>query len=240
MNKTARFLYPLYKWLFFIPFLCLTTLVFGIAAIGLSFFSKRFAGRWCGRLWARFNMSATPARVKVVGRHHLDARRSYVIAANHQSLFDILVVYGWLEMDFKWIMKKELRNIPIMGLACEKIGHIIVDRSNTEAALAAINAAKKNITQGTSVIFFPEGTRSRNGRLGAFKKGAFRLALDLRLPVLPVTISGTKTILPPDGLNLMPGQAALTFHPPIDVSELHLEDIPALMEQTRAAISSAL
>ncbi|MDX9786640.1 MAG: lysophospholipid acyltransferase family protein [Desulfobacterales bacterium] len=240
MNKTASFAYQFYKWLIFIPFLGLTTLIFGAAAIALSFFSKRFAGKWCGMLWARSNIYATPAQITVRGRGHLDALRAYVIVANHQSLFDIFVVYGWLGMDLRWIMKKELRKVPVLGLACEKVGHIIVDRSNTEAALASINAAKENITGGTSIVFFPEGTRSRNGRLGAFKKGAFRLALDLGLPILPISISGTKNILPPDGLNLMPGRVTLTIHPPIDLSEYSIENLPELMERTRNAIESAL
>lgn len=240
MNKTARFLYQFYKWLVFIPFLGLSTLVLGTAAAVTSYFSQRAAGKWCGTLWARLNAYAAPAIVEMRGRRHLDAHCSYVIVANHQSLFDIFIVYGWLGMDLKWIMKKELRKIPVMGFACEKVGHILIDRSNTEAALAAINAAKETIKGGTSVIFFPEGTRSRDGRLGPFKKGAFRLALDMDLPILPITINGTRNILPPGGLDLMPGKAVLTIHPPIPIGDYQVETLPDLMARTRNVIQSAL
>ena len=89
MNQTARFLYQFYKWLIFIPFIGVTTLIFASAAIVLSLFSKRFAGKWCGMIWARLNIYATPALITMRGRPHLDRRRAYVIVANHQSLFDI-------------------------------------------------------------------------------------------------------------------------------------------------------
>ena len=90
------------------------------------------------------------------------AKQSYVIVSNHQSQYDILLMYGWLGTDFRWVMKKELRRVPVLGLACEKLGHIYVDRSDSAAAVASLNAARKKLVNGTSVVFFPEGTRSRD------------------------------------------------------------------------------
>jgi 1-acyl-sn-glycerol-3-phosphate acyltransferase len=143
-------------------------------------------------------------------------------------------------IDLRWVMKKELRKIPFMGFCCEKLGHIIVDRANTQAALSAVNAARKKITGGTSVIFFPEGTRSRTGQLGPFKKGAFRFAMDLGLPILPVTITGTREILPPDSMNLMPGSAKMIFHPPIETGSFSADQLPEVMALAKKAIQSSL
>ncbi|MFH0726352.1 MAG: lysophospholipid acyltransferase family protein [Pseudomonadota bacterium] len=241
MIKVLNCLYPLYRWTIFIPFLVVTTLIASLSGPVLCFFvSQGFASKWCGLLWGRLNVYATPASVEVFGRAHFDKNRSYVVVANHQSLFDILVIYGWMGIDLRWVMKKELRKIPFMGFCSEKLGHIIVDRADTQAALSAINAARKKITGGTSVIFFPEGTRSRNGRLGPFKKGAFRFALDLGLPILPVTITGTREILPPDSLNLMPGCAKMIFHPAIETVNYSADQLPELMALAKSAIQVSL
>lgn len=241
MKKAARLAYQFYKWLIFAPFLGLTTVVASLCGIGLNaLVSQRLASRWCGKVWGRLNCFAIPVFTRVTGREHLNLNRSHIIVANHQSLVDILVIHGWLGIDLKWVMKKELRKIPFMGLCCEKLGHIIIDRSNTEAALASINAAKDQISDGACVIFFPEGTRSRNGQLGPFKKGAFRLALDLGLPILPVSIRGTREILRPDTMDLMPGLAEIIFHPPIETAGTDIDKLPVLMDQARNAIQSSL
>jgi 1-acyl-sn-glycerol-3-phosphate acyltransferase len=156
------------------------------------------------------------------------------VVANHQSLYDVFVLYGFLGIDFKWVMKQEMRSVPGLGIGCEKVGHIFVDRSNRRAALASIKAAESKISNGTSVVFFPEGTRSRDCALRQFKKGAFRFALDLNLPILPVTIVGTRQILPSDSLDLLPGKARLIIDGPLSVDDLDGKDIPRLMEQVRS------
>jgi 1-acyl-sn-glycerol-3-phosphate acyltransferase len=176
--------------------------------------------------------------VTVEGRENLDPRRSYVIVSNHQSHYDIFVLYGWLGTDFRWVMKKELRSVPGLGVACARLGHIYIDRSNRQAAMAAIDDAKRSLRPGTSVLFFPEGTRSRDGSLCAFKKGAFHMAIDLGLPILPVTILGTRRILPPDSTDLKPGRARLVFHPPVPVDGRSREDIPDLMAEVRDAVAA--
>ncbi|HSO21242.1 MAG TPA: lysophospholipid acyltransferase family protein, partial [Desulfosarcina sp.] len=161
------------------------------------------------------------------------------IVSNHQSHFDIFVLYGWLDIDFKWVMKQELRKVPVIGIACERLGHIYVDRSNREAALASINAAKQRIVDGTSVLFFPEGTRSRDNRMRPFKKGAFRMALDLQLPILPITIQGTRDILPSDTLDLFPGRVTMTIHPPIAVEDYDHTQLDSLIARTRQVIEAS-
>jgi 1-acyl-sn-glycerol-3-phosphate acyltransferase len=234
-----RKLYKIYAWLIFAPLLGLSTVFFGTAAVILLFFLKpRLVSTLCGKSWARVNSFFTPMRVTVKGRENVDPSQSYVIVSNHQSQFDIFVLYGWLDIDFKWVMKKELRKVPAIGIACERLGHIYVDRSNREAALASINAAKQRIVDGTSVLFFPEGTRSRTKHMRPFKKGAFRMALDLQLPILPITIQGTRDILPSDTLDLYPGRATMIINPPIAVDLYDNTRLKELIDHTREVIAA--
>lgn len=178
--------------------------------------------------------------VRVTGREHVDPSQSYVVISNHQSHFDILVLYGWLGIDFRWVMKQELRSIPGLGAACEKLGHIFIDRSDHQAAVESINAAREQITEGTSVLFFPEGTRSDDGLLRRFKKGGFRLAIDAELPILPVTVSGTCDVLPARLYDLRPGRATLVFHKPVSTHGLATTDLPVLTDRVRQIIDSSL
>lgn len=198
------------------------------------------ASRVFGTAWARVNMVATLMRIKTYGKEKIDKNQSYVVVANHQSLLDIFVVYGYSGIDFKWVMKKELRSIPIFGLACEMMGHIIVDRSNSKAALESINRARERIRDGMSVVFFAEGTRSRDGEVEQFKKGAFRFALELGLPILPISIHDTCRILPSDTVDWYPGEVKLKFHDPISTAGLDSTDILSLRDQTRKVIADAL
>ena len=241
MKRLLRRFYSVYKWLVVIPVLGLSTFINGMSVVTLVWFVRpKILSRIFGTSWARINSWFTPMMVSVRGREHVDPGQSYVIVCNHQSQYDIVVLYGWLGIDFKWIMKQELRNIPVIGVACEKLGHIYVDRSNREAALGAIETAKSRLIDGTSVLFFPEGTRSRDGRLKKFKRGAFHLALDLQLPLLPITINGTREILPSDTLDLFPGRATMTIHEPIAIEGYEREQIVALAEQVRQKIGSVL
>ena len=238
MKKLLRILYWPYKWLLFGPFLvCTTFLCGGLTVLTASLTGPRSASVF-GVIWARLNSLATPMLVKTRGKENIRKTQSYVIVSNHQSQYDIFVLYGWLGIDFKWVMKKELRKVPALGIACEKIGHIFIDRSNTEATLDSLNEAKSKIVDGTSVIFFPEGTRSKEGNLGNFKKGAFKMALDLQIPILPVTISGTRAILPTQSFDLFPGRACMTIHPPVDISDYNNGNIKTLMAETRDIIAS--
>jgi len=241
MRKILFILYQPYKWLIFIPFFIISTLFFGSLAAVLSFVVKpRIASFLGGAVWSRLCGYMTPMFVKVIGRENLDKKESYVIVSNHQSHFDIFVLYGWLGIDFKWVMKQELRRVPALGVGCEKIGHIFIDRSNKKSALASINAAREKIVNGTSVIFFPEGTRSEDGNLGEFKKGAFKFAIDLGIPILPITIVGTKNILPSNTLNLFPGKVKMIINKSIDIDGYNANNIQELMDKVRDIFISDL
>ncbi len=241
MKKILHLLYQPYKWLIFIPILAFSTLVFGLLAVFLVYIvNPKIASVISGTTWARLNAYITPMFVKVSGRENIISRQSYVVVSNHQSQYDIFVLYGWLGVDFKWVIKQELRKVPFIGIACARIGHIFIDRSDRAKALEAINAAKKNIVNGTSIIFFPEGTRSMDGSLGPFKKGAFRMAIDLGLPILPITISGTKNILPSNSMDLFPGTARMKIHKSIDVAGFSDSNMQKLMDKTYSVIESGL
>lgn len=241
MNKILRILYQPYKWLIFAPYLAVSTLFFGSLTVVLAVVTNpRMTSFICGTIWSRLNGYLTPIRVKVTGRDNIDKTQSYVIVANHQSQYDIFVLYGWLGIDFKWVMKQELRKVPGIGIGCEKVGHIFIDRSNHEKAVASLAAAKEKIINGTSVIFFPEGTRSRDGSLGTFKKGAFKMALDLRLPILPITIVGTRDILPTDSVDLFPGCARMIIHKPIGIAGYTDDNLDELVDRARSVIGSGL
>lgn len=242
MKNLLWYLYQPYKWLIFIPFFILTTTVLGtLVLLLLPVLPPRWVSAICGATWARLNAWATPVWVRVSGRENLNPDQSYVIVANHQSHYDIFLLYGWLGVDFKWVMKQELRKAPMIGIACDRLGHIFVDRSNRPAAIESLETAKSRIRNGTSVFFFPEGTRSRNGELQSFKKGAFRMAVDLGLPVLPVTLTGTRRIMPPDSLDIFPGTARMIIHPPVAIADYHdNDDISELMNLTRRAIQQGL
>ncbi len=241
MKKLLILLYQPYKWLFFYPFLCVNTLIFGTLAIVFSLTLGQKIGSFIGGvLWSRLNGFLTPMFVTTAGKENIDKKQSYVIVANHMSAYDIFLAYGWLGIDFKWVMKKELKKIPGLGFGSEAVGHIFIDRSSSKAALETIEKAKKKIKNGTSVLFFPEGTRSKDGELGRFKKGAFNFAFDLNLPILPVTINGTNKIMPSGSFNLLPGKAKLIVHSPIDISQYTRENVGDLMEATKKVIDSGL
>lgn len=241
MKKLLFWPYQLYAWLIFLPLAAVLTLFFSTMTVITAWLvNPNVASRVFGSTWARVLASLTPIRVRVEGAEHAQQDRSYVVASNHQSQFDILVIYGWLKLDMKWVMKQELRKIPGIGIGCEKAGHIFIERRNPKQAAAAINAALRRLGDGIGILFFPEGTRSKDGRLLPFKKGAFRTAIDQQIPLLPVTVVGTRDILPARTLRLFPGTARLVIHPPIETAGMTLDHLDELMAHAREIIASAL
>jgi 1-acyl-sn-glycerol-3-phosphate acyltransferase len=239
-NKFFFYPYQVYKYLVFLPFLGVMTAFFSTLSLSIAFITRSKVNHFWPTLWARLNSLMTPMSVKVIGKENVDRSQSYIIVANHQSQYDIFVVYGWFPGDFRWVMKKELRKAPVIGYFCEKAGHVYIDRSNTEAALNSINEAKERISGGTSILFFPEGTRSIDETLLPFKKGAFKFALDMGLPILPVSIIGTRHILPSNSMALFPGRATMVIHHPLDSSGYTEDTLGDLMSRSRAIIEKGI
>jgi 1-acyl-sn-glycerol-3-phosphate acyltransferase len=153
-------------------------------------------------------------------------------------MFDIFAMYGYVCKNYKWIMKDTLRKVPLMGLACEKTEHIFVNRTTPQKDL--LRKAMNVLNGGKSLTVFPEGTRSANGKLGPFKKGAFVIANMTQKPVLPVTIQGSYDILPKGCWCLHWSPITLTFHAPIECKGRNTENVEYLMAETRAAIAQTL
>lgn len=238
MKKIGYWLYQPYKFLIFIPLFAASSFLFSFLAATFSILVNPRVGSFWGATWAKVTGWMTPMFVNVTGRENIDKKQSYVIVANHQSGYDIFLLYGWIGIDFRWMMKKELRKAPGIGYASYKVGHIFLDRSSPRAAIESINEAKQKLVNGTSVIVFPEGTRSGANTMRSFKKGAFKIAFELGLPILPVTLVNTHKIYQ-KGLNLIPGSVKMHIHKPINTKE-YLDRQDELIESTRAVIASAL
>lgn len=234
-------LYPLYQWLVYVPLVVLTTLIGALLAVPLALLvSPRLANLWVAVPWGRVLTWLVPVGVEVEGLEEMDPKQSYVVVANHQSQFDIPVIYGWIGLDLRWVAKAELSRIPFVAAGCRAIGHVFINRSDPEQARAAINRAVGRLKPGTGLMFFAEGTRSRTGELLPFKKGAFRVAIDQQLPVLPVTVVDTREILPAKSLRIRPGQVRIVVHPPLQTAGLSPEHAGELRRRCHATVASAL
>jgi 1-acyl-sn-glycerol-3-phosphate acyltransferase len=242
MKRFAFWLYQVYAWLVFIPLGLLLTLLAGwLTVLVAMIWNPKVASRYIAANWGRLLCWLTPVRVTVEGAENADSSRTYVVVCNHQSQYDIFLVYGYLKLDLKWVLKAELRKVPGVGIGCEKAGHIFVDRGNPEQTRKAVSGALERVGDGVGVLFFAEGTRSQDGKLKSFKKGAFRVATSQQLPVLPVTIIGTRDVQKPKSMMIFPGKVRMVIHPAIEVSGgQEAGDVVELMTQTKAAISSAL
>ncbi|MCP4119882.1 MAG: 1-acyl-sn-glycerol-3-phosphate acyltransferase [Desulfobacteraceae bacterium] len=242
MDAILKTVYQPYKWLFVIPFMVLSTLFHGMVCIIVVLFFGADAGNIVAVTWARIACIVAPIRVKIRGRHNYTRKKTYVVVANHQSMVDIPVVQGWLGLRIKWVMKKELKKVPVFGPACRSLGCIYIDRSDREAAIRSIAEAKARLTRKSAVLFFPEGTRSRDGKMLPFKKGAFRFAMDAGLPILPITIKNSREILPPDSLDLTPGEVEIIIHPEVRMTGIDIggKSLDETIARVRETICQAL
>ena len=184
----------------------------------------------CSFFWLMF------LPVSVDGVEHIQKGQSYVFVSNHQSMFDVWLIYGWLPVIFKWLMKAELRKVPFVGTGCKAAGHIFVERRNAKAAMESLHEVEKQLVNGVSTVIFPEGTRSTTGETGRFKRGAFQIALDLGLPVIPLSLDGCFEVLPK-------GKPFVHRHPvhmyigePIDLKQF--DDPNEAIEAVRNAVIS--
>lgn len=189
------------------------------------------------RWWARAVTGVCGMRLEVEGLHHLDADRSYVIISNHESHLDICVTIVGLSRKILFVAKQELSNVPIFGRALAVSGHIVIDRNNSESAINTVNAAVRDSPDGSCILFYAEGTRNSDGKVQAFKKGGVTLALRTGLPIVPLTVSGTRKLLPKGAMLIRPGEKVrLTVAPPIETAGLPLEARESLNERVREII----
>lgn len=236
-----RFFMIIYSWVIFVPLLILTMFITATTTtIGSLLFSSRFWGYHPARIWSKITCMSAFCPVEVVGRENIRKDQSYIFVANHQGSFDIFLIYGYLGHNFRWIMKQELRKVPFAGKACEVSGHIFIDRSSITSIKESMENARNQLVGGLSVVIFPEGSRSANGKLTKFKKGAFQLAVDLNLPVVPLTLDGPHQVMPLGTKIIRPHKMRLTIHPPIVSEKEGIEAIIDLSARSKEAIASAL
>lgn len=236
-----RAFYFLYQWIIFTPVFVVLTILTSVSVIVFSsIFGNKVWGYLTPKYWGKLSCWLALSPVKVRGKGILNPKQSYVFVANHQGYFDIFVAYGFLNQNIKWVQKQSLRNIPIMGKASEIAGHVFVDNSSPRKRIETIKKAEKQIVDGVSMAIFPEGSRTHTGKIRKFRRGAYQIALDLKLPIVPLTINGPFDVLPRTSWFLTPHRMELVIHEPISTEGLTEEDIPQLIERTRDIIHADL
>lgn len=232
--------YRIYQIFIMIPLIVVITVITATLTIaGSALGYGRTMGYYPEVIWARLFCWLTWVKVSVEGRENIDPETSYVFVANHQGAYDIFSIYGWLGHNFRWMMKQSLRKIPFVGRACQSAGNIFVDNSTPSAIRRTMEKAERQLSGGMSLVVFPEGARTWDGHVRRFKRGAYHLALEFNLPVVPVTIDGAFAVMPRFKKMPRPGHIKLTIHRPIFPGpEGH--DEATLMSDSRAAIVSAL
>ncbi len=192
------------------------------------------------RLWGRILCRASGVSVTVIGGENLVNDKVYIFAANHQSQFDIFALQGYLRHDFRWLAKKELFEIPFFGTGMRLAGYISVDRAHGRQAMKSLEAAAKRIAAGTSVVIFPEGTRSPDGSLHSFKAGGMVLAIKAGVPIVPVAITGSYEVLPKGRLLARPGKIRINIGHPIETSDYKVKEKRDLAQRLRDKVADLL
>ncbi len=218
----------------------LATILIGSAVICVSFFSRTGnIPHLLARFWANSILWVSRVRVTVIGAEKLDVAQSYIYMPNHQSNADIPLLLGRLPVQFRWLAKAELFKIPLFGRAMRGVGYISIDRSNRKSAFESLTRAAHTIRNGTSVLIFPEGTRSRDGNLLPFKKGGFLLAVDSGVPIVPIIIRGTRDIVPKGHFLIHPAPVTMEILDSVDTSGYTRKTKDALSDRVHTILGEA-
>lgn len=238
-----KYLYRLYQLFIALPvILVLTVLTSLTVSVGCLVGNGHFWGYWPGRLWAWAILKVLLIPVKVEGRGRLRKGESYVFVSNHQGAFDIFLIYGYLNRNFKWMMKHQLGKLPFVGIACRMSHQIFVDKRSPRRVKETYDKARLTLRGGMSLVVFPEGARTFTGHMGVFRRGAFMLADELQLPVVPLTINGSFNIMPrtnrPYHVDWHP--LSLTIHDPIYPATRGVDNIKDTMSRSYDAIMGGI
>lgn len=238
-----KYLYRIYQFFVALPIIVLATIFVVIfIVLGTTFGNGHFWGYYPGHIWGKVILKVLLLPVKVEGNRKIEKDQSYVFVANHQGAFDIFLIFGYLGRNFKWMMKHQLRKMPLVGFACEKSHQIFVDKRGPRKIKETYDQARATLQGGTSLTVFPEGARTFTGHMGEFRRGAFVLADELQLPVVPLTINGSFDVLPRmrDGKFVCWHPLTLTIHEPIYPTGRGSENIEATLRQSYDAVMSSL
>jgi 1-acyl-sn-glycerol-3-phosphate acyltransferase len=224
---------------FLIPVIGIYTIVLGTVSLASSIVERRgrLAHR-CARTWARLILWTTGVRVRITGLDRARANASYVFVSNHQSIYDIPIVFAALPRDLRIVAKASLGHFPFLGWHLRTAGHLLVDRARPGAGV--VKRMRRLVADGASIIVFPEGTRSVDGAVGRFKGGIFLLAIEARLPIVPVTIDGSRHVMKKGRLMVCPGEVSLTLHDPIPTEGLSRDDARVLAERVRSVVAGVV
>jgi 1-acyl-sn-glycerol-3-phosphate acyltransferase len=236
--KFSLFRFHLWRTIvFLIPAIALYTIVLGTLSLVSSVLDRSgYFAHWCARTWSRLILKTTGVRVEVTGLEQLDPCGTYVFVANHQSFYDIPILFWSLPHQLRIIAKESLGSFPLIGWHLRRTGHMLVDRKHPDRA-KIFGWAARLTKNGLSLILFPEGTRSRDGRVGRFKAGTFFLALDANLRVVPLSIVGSRHVMLKGRLATYPGRVRLVVHPPIDTTGLSAHDAREFAERVRQTLA---
>ena len=238
-----NYIYRIYQICIALPIIIVLTILTSIVtSIGCTLGNGHFWGYYPPVIWSALVLKVLLLPVKVTGRANLKYGESYVFVSNHQGAFDIFLIFGHLRRNFKWMMKRQLRKIPFVGFACEKSHQIFVDKRGPGKVKETYDKARRTLRDGMSVVVFPEGSRTYNGHMGTFKRGAFMLADELQLPVVPLTINGSFDVMPRTSkwYWVHRRKLTLTIHAPIYPHTQGSDNISRLMEESYAAIHGGL
>ncbi len=238
-----RILYKIYLWLFGVPvFVVLTILTALVVIVGCLLGGERVFAYYPGMIWSRLACYLALCPVTVKGRGNIKWGQSYVFVANHQGAFDIFLIYGFLGVPVKWVMKAGIGKIPFVGAACRAAGFVFVDNSTPRAAARSVRDAERCLRDGASIAVFPEGSRTYTGKMIRFKKGACQMALDQHLPILPITLNGPFEVLPIGSLNIRRHKMEMVIHPAIPTTDMESthKGMQQFADHAQAVIASAL
>ena len=226
--------------LYLIPSIAVYTTVLGTASLMGSLVERR--GRFahgCARAWSWLILATTGVSVDVRGLERLNPARTYVFVSNHQSIYDIPVIFANLPYQLRIIAKESLGSFPFLGWHLRRSGHLLVDRRRPDRT-GILERWRALVKEGLSLIIFPEGTRSADGRLAAFKAGSFLLAIEAKLPIVPVSVDGTRLVMHKGELTTRPGAVRLTLHPPVETEALDVSAARDLAEQVRGVVAGSV
>lgn len=223
---------------YFALFIPWTLFIIG-TGVPLSFISPDYLHNYA-RLWARVSLKLAGVTLKVRGQEHLQPSQAVIYMPNHQSNFDILALFAGLPGQFRWLAKEELFHVPLFGLAMRRCGYIPLNRTDRKKAVKSVIEAAQRIQSGTSVVIFPEGTRSPDGQLQEFKKGGFMLALKAQVPVLPVVIRGSYAVMPKTSRWIRGGTIEVRILPAISSRGLKTADLDPLLADVHSRIAANL
>jgi 1-acyl-sn-glycerol-3-phosphate acyltransferase len=231
---------PFHWWrtvFFLIPAIGVYTIVLGTLSLLSSVFERNgYFAHWCARTWSRLILATTGVRVDVTGLDRLTPDRTYVFVSNHQSIYDIPILFWSLPYQLRIIAKESLGSFPFLGWHLRRTGHMLVDRRRPDRT-RIFGWASRLVSNGLSLIIFPEGTRSRDGRVARFKGGSFFLARQEGLPIVPLSIVGSRHVMLKGRLATYPGAVRLVVHDPIDTRELAGLDAKDFGERVRRVIA---